>query len=123
MKVWWRYFTRQLSPVSRHPGARTARPRVEALEARDLPSGLVGLPHRAHARPAAAPVHHVRHATKTGSASPVSTGEHSFIDPTVVVSGAKNVKLGTEAYVGPFAVLVGANGPITIGSKSDVQDN
>src|SRR5437870_5523791 len=48
----------------------------------------------------------------------------SFIDPTVMISGAENITLGQLVYIAPFArLLASRNAGIHIGAESDAQDN
>lgn len=48
----------------------------------------------------------------------------SFIDPTVMISGAENITLGQLVYIAPFARLFAScNAGIHIGAESNVQDN
>jgi carbonic anhydrase/acetyltransferase-like protein (isoleucine patch superfamily) len=47
----------------------------------------------------------------------------SFIDPTAQVLAPRQVAIGFQDYVGPFALLDASGGSITIGSGSDIQDN
>lgn len=50
--------------------------------------------------------------------------EASFVDPTARIRSARNVELGPQVYVGPFAALIaGRHSPIHIGAESNVQDN
>ena len=51
-------------------------------------------------------------------------GEASFLDPTVLVAGARHVTLADRIYVGPFAELLASRqAPISIGAETNVQDN
>ncbi|MFN0026057.1 MAG: acetyltransferase [Acidimicrobiales bacterium] len=56
-------------------------------------------------------------------ATNLAPGAESFIDPTASISEARNVTLGRQVYVGPFAVLDADEAPIVIGAESNVQDN
>jgi carbonic anhydrase/acetyltransferase-like protein (isoleucine patch superfamily) len=48
----------------------------------------------------------------------------SFIDPTVMISGAENITLDQLIYIAPFARLFASNNAgIHIGAESDAQDN
>ncbi|GCE24377.1 acetyltransferase [Dictyobacter kobayashii] len=47
----------------------------------------------------------------------------TFIDPTALLLGEKNIKLGAQIYVAPFAQLQADEAPIQIGSASNIQDN
>ncbi len=74
-------------------------------------------------------------ASKDGSCSPTTddfpvcpaegpVDRSSFLDPTVLVSGAAYVSLDDRVYVGPFAEFYAdADAPISIGAESDAQDN
>jgi hypothetical protein len=46
----------------------------------------------------------------------------SFLDPKVIIEGTATITLNEKVYVAPFALLQ-ANGPISIGKESNVQDN
>lgn len=47
----------------------------------------------------------------------------NFVDPTVLVTRYRNVRLEGRVYVGPFAKLLGGrDAPITIGEESNAQD-
>jgi carbonic anhydrase/acetyltransferase-like protein (isoleucine patch superfamily) len=47
----------------------------------------------------------------------------SFIDPSVQIQGAGNVRVARQVYVGPFASLAAQHHRITIGQGTNLQDN
>ena len=53
-----------------------------------------------------------------------SAATAAFLDPTATVGGARDVTLGQQVYVAPFAELFATrHAPIAIGEASNVQDN
>ena len=54
--------------------------------------------------------------------APVTTA--SFLDPTARVTAPRDVELGHQVYVGPFAQLLSSGGAeIVLGAETNVQDN
>jgi carbonic anhydrase/acetyltransferase-like protein (isoleucine patch superfamily) len=51
------------------------------------------------------------------------SADSSFVDPTVTVVNPAGIDIDHKSYVGPFATLDAARGPISIGEGSNVQDN
>lgn len=46
----------------------------------------------------------------------------TFIDPTAIILGDKNITLGKQVYIAPFAQLLAHDASINIGSASNIQD-
>jgi carbonic anhydrase/acetyltransferase-like protein (isoleucine patch superfamily) len=92
------------------------------LEQRELPSTTPLPALLPHGAPPAGHGHHRHGGHHPGRSGAAATGA-SFTDPTALVINQGNIQVGRAVYIGPFAFLDGRPGAITIGDKSDVQDN
>jgi carbonic anhydrase/acetyltransferase-like protein (isoleucine patch superfamily) len=112
--------------VRRHVRSAKTRCRLqfERLEDRELPSATLlpsllpgGTQRLGHGHLGRGGHHH----GPSGAAAAAAGA--SFTDPTALIMNQGNVHVGSDVYIAPFAFVDGRSGPITIGDRSNVQDN